>query len=98
MSKQQYPSNIGALFKNENRKKKKAPVLTGNIDLDRSLVTHLYKQLESGKRARLTLGGWKNVSKSGQPYFTLKATKPFVPQESGVFLDDDDFDDDGLDL
>jgi hypothetical protein len=90
-----YPLNIGALFKNQCRKTKKAPVLTGTIDLDRSLVTHLYRQLESGKRARLTLGGWKNTSKTGKAYFTIKATKPFVPQESGVLLDDDD---DGLDL
>lgn len=90
-----YPLNIGALFKNERRQTKKAPLLTGTIDLDRALVTHLFRLIESGKRARISLGGWKNISKAGKSYFTIKAAPQYKPQESGLPLDDED---DGLDL
>jgi hypothetical protein len=90
-----YPLNIGALFKNERRQAKKAPILTGTIDLDRSLVTHLFRQIESGKRARISLGGWKNKSKSGKSYFTIKASPEYKPQDSTLPIYDED---DGLDL
>ena len=91
-----YPLNIGALFRNDNRQSRKAPVLTGTIDLDRALVTHLYRLIESGKRARVSLGGWKNVSKTGKAYFTIKASSEYKPKDSEQPLDDDE--DDGLDL
>jgi hypothetical protein len=90
-----YPLNIGALFKNENSQSTKAPVLTGTIDLDRALVTHLFRLIESGKRARISLGGWKNVSKTGKAYFTIKASPEYKPQDTELPIDEDD---DGLDL
>jgi hypothetical protein len=88
----QYALNVGALFKNTNRKTDKAPILTGLIELDRELVTHLYRQLQNGQGAKVSLGGWRNISKTGTAYFTIKASKPFVPQESGMALEDDDDD------
>jgi hypothetical protein len=91
-----YPLNIGALFKNENRQSKKSPVLTGTIDLDRALVTHLSRLIESGKRARISLGGWKNHSKTGKAYFTIKASPEYKPKDSEQPIDDQE--DDGLDL
>ena len=91
-----YPLNIGALFKNENSQSTKAPVLTGTIDLDRALVTHLFRLIESGKRARISLGGWKNVSKTGKAYFTIKASPEYKPRDSVLPVDDQE--DDGLDL
>jgi hypothetical protein len=95
MNHSNYPLNIGALFKNERRQTKKAPVLTGTIDLDRALVTHLFRLIESGKRARISLGGWKNKSKSGKSYFTIKAAPEYKPQDSELPIYDED---DGLDL
>jgi len=96
MNTNNYPLNIGALFKNERRQSNNSPLLTGTIDLDRALVTHLYRQLESGKRARISLGGWKNKSKTGKSYFTIKATPQYKPRNSGlpIFHDEDN----GLDL
>ena len=91
-----YPLNIGALFRNENRQSKKSPVLTGTIDLDRALVTHLFRLIESGKRARISLGGWKNNSRSGKSYFTIKASPEYKPRDSELPLDDDEGDE--LDL
>jgi hypothetical protein len=91
-----YPLNIGALFKNEHRQTKKSPMLTGTIDLDRALVTHLFRLIDSGKRARISLGGWKNVSKTGKAYFTIKASPEYKPKDSEQPLDYDE--DDGLDL
>lgn len=96
MNNNNYPLNIGALFKNERRQTKKAPVLTGTIDLDRALVTHLFRQIEAGRRARISLGGWKNKSKTGKSYFTVKATEPYIPRDAELPFDDDE--DDGLDL
>ena len=90
-----YPLNIGALFKNENSQSKKAPLLTGTIDLDRALVTHLFRLIESGKRARISLGGWKNISSTGKSHFTIKASPEYKPRDSELPLDDED---DGLDL
>lgn len=84
-----YPLNIGALFKNERRQTNKSPLLTGTIDLDRELVTHLYRQLESGKRARISLGGWKNISKTGKAYYTIKAAPQYKPNQKEP---DDDID------
>ena len=91
-----YPLNIGALFRNENRQSKKSPVLTGTIDLDRALVTHLFRLIESGKRARISLGGWKNISSTGKSYFTIKASPEFKPRDSELPLDDQE--EDGLNL
>ena len=91
-----YPLNIGALFKNENSQSTKAPVLTGTIDLDRALVTHLFRLIESGKRARISLGGWKNISRTGKAYFTIKASPEYKPKDAEQLLDDQE--DDGLDL
>ena len=92
-----YPLNIGALFKNENSQSTKAPVLTGTIDLDRALVTHLFRLIESGKRARISLGGWKNISsKTGKAYFTIKASPEYKPKDAEQLLDDQE--EDGLDL
>ena len=90
-----YPLNIGALFKNENSQSTKAPVLTGTIDLDRALVTHLFRLIESGKRARISLGGWKNISSTGKSYFTIKASPEYKPRDTELPIDEDD---DGLDL
>lgn len=92
-----YTSNIGALFKNEHRKTEKSPLLTGTIDLDRTLVTYLIEQLRAGQRARITIGGWKNISsKTGKKYFTIKASPEYKPKDSELPLDDQE--DDGLDL
>jgi hypothetical protein len=90
-----YPLNIGALFKNEHRQTKKTPLLTGTIDLDRALVTHLFRLIEAGKRARISLGGWKNISKTGKAYFTIKASPEYMPQDAELPIGEDD---DGLDL
>ncbi len=89
----QYPANIGALFKNQRRKTKQAPVLTGTIELDPSLVTHLSRLVARGEKAKLSLGGWKNKSRSGLSYFTIKASPEFKPDRNELPLDeDDDFD------
>ncbi len=83
-----YPLNIGALFKNERRQTERAPSLTGTIELDRALVTHLFHRLESGKSATLSLGGWKNISKGGKPYITIKAT-PKYKARNDIASDDE---------
>ena len=90
MNRNDYPLNIGALFKNERRQSKKAPILTGTIDLDRALVTHLFELIESGKRARLSLGGWKNISRTGKKYFTIKAAPEYQATKSELPLDEAD--------
>ena len=88
-----YPENIGALFKNSRRKKQRSPLLTGTIELNRSLVRHLYSLAEDGEPAKLSLAAWKNVSKSGVPYYTLKAQGEYKPRESVLpFERDDEFD------
>ena len=89
-----YPENIGALFKNGRRKTKRAPLLTGVIELDSSLVTHLYRLAEAGEPAKLSLAGWKNVSKTGLHYYTIKAQAEFRPREAPLPVDRDD----GFDL
>ena len=82
--------NLGALFKNENRTAEKAPLLTGKIELDRRLVLHLHRLIEDGEPAVLTLGGWKNVSRNGVPYYTIKATPEYRPPEATLALEDHD--------
>ena len=85
-----YPENIGALFKNGRRKKQRSPLLTGLLELDRSLVRHLYALAEAGEPAKLSLAAWKNVSKTGVPYYTLKAQAEYKPRESALPFDRDD--------
>ena len=67
-------NNIGALFKNPNRTKEKAPLLTGTMTLNRSAVKHLSMLIANDEPATLKLAAWKNVSKKdGQSYYTVTA-------------------------
>ena len=87
--KNKYPLNIGALFKNERRQSEASPVLTGSIELDRALVTHLCHRIESGKSAVLSLGGWKNISQGGKQYFTIKASAKYKARSDDFATDDE---------
>ena len=67
-------NNIGALFKNPNRTKEKAPLLTGTMTLNRAAVKQLFTLIENDEPAKLKLAAWKNISKKdGQPYYTVTA-------------------------
>ena len=67
-------NNIGALFKNPNRTKEKAPLLTGTMALNRAAVKQLSTLIANDEPATLKLAAWKNISKKdGQPYYTVTA-------------------------
>jgi hypothetical protein len=67
-------NNIGALFKNANRTKEKAPLLTGTMTLNRAAVKHLSMLIANDEPATLKLAAWKNISKKdGQSYYTVTA-------------------------
>ena len=67
-------NNIGALFKNPNRTKDKAPLLTGTMTLNRTAVKNLSMLIENDEPATLKIAAWKNISKKdGQPYYTVTA-------------------------
>jgi UDP-N-acetylenolpyruvoylglucosamine reductase len=67
-------NNIGALFKNPNRTKEKATLLTGTMTLSRTAVKNLSTLIENNEPAKLKLAAWKNISKKdGQSYYTVTA-------------------------
>ena len=72
-------NNIGALFKNAHRQKDNAPLLKGCITLNRALVKHLSRLIDNDEPAKLTLAAWKNTSKAGAKYFTIKADAEHQP-------------------
>jgi UDP-N-acetylenolpyruvoylglucosamine reductase len=87
-------SNIGALFKNPNRTKERAPLLTGNMTLNRSAVKNLSMLMANDEPATLKLAAWKNISKKdGQSYYTVTAHV-----EAPVSTLSSDTEDDEIDL
>jgi len=74
-------TNIGALFKNARRTTEKSPILTGILELDPDLVAHLCQKSWLNKPAKISLAAWKNTSKDGEAYFTLKAQKEYINGE-----------------
>ena len=64
----------------------------------------LYCLVESHEKAIISLAAWKNKSKHGKYYFTLKASPQYVPEEPPISMIDDDEDEDehnghgGIDL
>ena len=82
-------TNIGALFLNAHRKKEKAPLLTGALTLDRSLIKQLFRAAEEHSQAKLKLAAWKNVSANGQAYYTITAQAETPPPPSCLPVEDD---------
>jgi hypothetical protein len=76
-----YKKNIGALFKNHRRTDERHPLLTGGVELDPSLIRHLLYLVENGLEAHLSLAAWKNTSKAGESYFTIKVSPKYVRPE-----------------
>ena len=68
----------GALFKNRNRRKQKAPLLVGKIELNEDQVWHLAEEIRQGRKPVLNCAGWKNKAQgTGEEYLTLMLTVPF---------------------
>lgn len=85
--------DYGGLFKNKKSQNKRAPQLLGEVLLSSDSVRHLVNALQCGEKPVLNLAAWSNVArKTGEKYFTVKATPPMrqVPKE--VVVDDDLFD------
>lgn len=84
--------DYGGLFKNRKSQNKLAPQLLGDIVLSRESIRHLVNALQTGEKPILNLAAWSNVArKTGEKYFTVKATPPMrrLPQE--VVVNDDLF-------
>jgi hypothetical protein len=63
--------NGGALYKNKFRKRDSDPMLTGTIDLNRSLVQHLQFLIETGQDATLTIVAWKRTDDEDGAYYSV---------------------------
>lgn len=85
--------DYGGLFKNKKSQNKRAPQLLGDILLSRDSIRHLVSALQNGEKPVLNLAAWSNVArKTGEKYFTVKATPPMRQVTQEVVVDDDLFD------
>jgi hypothetical protein len=85
--------DYGGLFKNKKSQHKRAPQLLGEILLSPESIRHLVEATRSGEKPVLNLAAWSNIAqKTGEKYFTLKATPPIRQMPQGMTVDDDPFD------
>lgn len=84
--------NTGTLFINERRQSSDHPDLTGNIFLDRGLLTEVMNNTPEGELVKLQVSGWNNDGgrigmRFGKPFVPKPKTQDF-PREQPQ-LDDD---------
>lgn len=70
--------DTGALFREENKKSDKSPDFTGTVTISRELAK---AALESWN-GEVRVAGWKNTSKTGTAYISLKLSEKRQPQQA----------------
>src|SRR5262245_47778744 len=72
----------GNVYKNRNRRKEKAPLLLGTVELNNQQLEYLEEQLNYGNKAELQCACWKNTDeRTGEEHLTLMLT---IPQQTIV--------------
>ena len=70
----------GALFSRE-RKSEKSPAMGGDVVLSRATIKYLMECAQSGKEPKIELAAWRQTSKKGDTYLSLKATIPYEDRQ-----------------
>ena len=80
----EYQGPRGALFHNrEKQAGSKQPDYTGDIEMDRDLVTNMVDQLNNGARfAKVRIAGWGRQSDRAGDFISVKASEN-RPKEGG---------------
>ena len=69
----QYPAS-GILFQNDRKQNERQPDYTGNLEVDREVVTDLWNQMQEGvEHPKANLVGWRKTSKNGKPFLSLRS-------------------------
>ena len=81
----QYPAS-GILFQNDRKQNERQPDYTGNLEVDREVVTDLWNQMQEGvEHPKANLVGWRKTSKNGKPFLSLRSDLLKERKEKGGY-------------
>jgi hypothetical protein len=78
MSQDKY-ENSGFLY--PKQPSGKGPTASGNVKFGRELLRWMFEEAKAGREVVVELAAWDKTSKSGSPYQSLLASKPWVKEE-----------------
>jgi hypothetical protein len=82
----------GALFINRNKANKKAPDLSGDVEIDMDTLKYLVELAKKNAPLKMRMAAWVTEGKSGK-FYSVKLSedkKPAAQANKAAFLGDDD--------